>query len=135
MSKATITRLFFGAILALAVGVVLALVTVVAALANGAVHIGGPDVVHIDGAAIAGALPWLLLAGLVFLGGEIAAVVSWIGALLNSWQLEDRTWFVLLLVLGVFSLGWVAMIAYVVAGPDSTRPGVGRLGIAATPGA
>jgi len=48
--------------------------------------------------------------------------VSWIGALLNTIQLEDKTWFVLLLVLGLFSFGFVAMIAYVIAGPDGADP-------------
>ena len=33
-------------------------------------------------------------------------------------------WFVLLLVLGLFSFGLVAMIAYVIAGPDGTRRAV-----------
>ena len=57
-------------------------------------------------------------------GGAIAGLVSWIGALLNTAQLEDKTWFVLLLVLGLFSFGVLAMIAYVLAGPDGTRESV-----------
>lgn len=132
MSKSTVTKLFFAAILALAVGLVMSLATVIAALAGGAVHIGGPNVVHVNGAAIVGALPWLLVAALVFAAGEIAALASWIGALLNTWHLEDKTWFVALLVLGLFSFGWVAMAAYVFAGPDATRPGMARPGVATT---
>lgn len=134
MSKATVTTLFVGAIVALAVGLVVGLATIIAALAGGAVHIGGPDVVHINGAAIAGALPWLLMAALVFAGGEIAALASWIGALINTWQLDDKTWFVALLVLGLFSVGWVAMVAYVFAGPDASSPRVARPGIATRSG-
>ena len=41
---------------------------------------------------------------------------------------------VALLVLGLFSFGWVAMAAYVIAGPDSTRPAEAARGIAAEPG-
>jgi hypothetical protein len=134
MSKAVITRLFLGAILALALGVVLTVVTAVIALANGVVRLGGPSVVQVDGAALAGLLPWLLIAALVFAGGELAAVASWIAALFNTWHLEDKSWFVALFALGVFSLGWVAMIAYVVAGPDTTGPRAARFGVAATPG-
>lgn len=134
MSKATVTWLFFGAIVALAVGLVLALATVIAAVANGAIQIGGPSVVQVDGAAIAGALPWLLIAGLVMVGGAVAALASWIGALVNTFQLEDKTWFLVVLVLGLFSLGWVAMVAYVIAGPDSTNPAVRRPRIATTAG-
>jgi len=135
MSKTTITLLFLGAIVALAVGLVVALATVVAAIASGVITIGGPTVVTVDGEVFAESLPWLLIAALVFAGGSIAALASWVGALLNTWQLEDKTWFVALLVLGLFSFGWVAMAAYVFAGPDATRPGVARPGVATTSGA
>jgi hypothetical protein len=120
MSKTTITRLFIAANVAFVLGVVVALATVIAAVAEGVVTIGGPNAVTVDGAAFAGALGWLLLAGLILAGGFIAAVASWIGALFNTSQLEDKTWFIALLALGLFSFGWVAMVAYVVAGPDGT---------------
>ena len=55
------------------------------------------------------------------LGGIIAGIVAWIGALLNTVQLPDKTWFVLLLVLGLLSFGFFAMVAYVIAGPDSAQ--------------
>jgi hypothetical protein len=134
MSKATVIRLFLAAIVAFFVGLLVALATVVAAIAGGMVSIGGPTVVTIDGEAVARSLPWLLIAALVFAGGTIAAVASWIGALLNTWQLEDKTWFVALLVLGLLSLGWVAMAAYVFAGPDATSPRGARPGVATTSG-
>lgn len=118
MSKSTVTRLFVGANVAVVAGVVLALAAVVAALAGGVVAIGGPDVVTVDGDAFAGALGWLLLAALVIAGGVAVGVASWIGALFNTSRLEDKTWFVALLALGLLSFGWIAMVAYVVAGPD-----------------
>ena len=40
---------------------------------------------------------------------------AWIGALLNTWQLEDKLWFGALLVGGLLGLGVVAMIAYSLA--------------------
>ena len=43
-----------------------------------------------------------------------------IGALLNTWQLDEKMWFSSLLAGGLLGLGVVAMIAYVVAGPDGT---------------
>lgn len=58
-------------------------------------------------------------------GGE-EVVVSWIGALLNSAQVEDKTWFIPLLVLGLLSFGLVAMIAYVITGPDGTQRAAAR---------
>ena len=135
MSKKQITWLFVGAVVALVVGAVVALVTTVAALANGTISFGGPQVVTVDGPALQGVLGWLFIAAAVMLGGSIAAVASWIGALSNTFRLEDRTWFVALLALGVFSLGWLAMLAYLVAGPDSTAPGAARDEVATvTPG-
>ena len=42
------------------------------------------------------------------------------GALLNTSQLDSKTWFLVLLLLGIFNFGLFAMIAYVLAGPDGT---------------
>jgi hypothetical protein len=62
-----------------------------------------------------------LMAVVALVGGSIAGLVAWIGALLNTAELDSKTWFVVLLVLGLLSFGLVAMLAYVIAGPDSTR--------------
>ena len=120
MSKATVTGLFIGAALAVVVGLMVALAAVLAAVASGVVTIGGPAVITVYGGPFAGTLVWLVIASLLIAAGALAAIASWIGALLNTVQLEDKTWFAALLVLGIFSLGWIAMIAYVVAGPDGT---------------
>lgn len=119
MSKSTVTRLFFGAIVAVVAGWVIAIVAVAAALANGAIVIGGPNVVTVNGGAFASALAVLAIAGVLVAGGTIAGVISWIGALEATAHLEDKTWFVLLLVLGLWSFGFVAMVAYVLAGPEA----------------
>ena len=134
MSKATVTRLFVGAVLAVVVGLVVALAAAIAAFAGGAVTIGGPSVITVNGAAFAGTLGWLVVGSVAIAAGALAAILSWIGALLNTAQLDDKTWFVALLVLGLFSFGWVAMAAYVLAGPDSTRSGLARASVATTPG-
>ena len=57
---------------------------------------------------------------MAIVGGAIGGLVSWIGALLNTWRLESKTWFAVLLLLGIFNLGFFAMIAYLIAGPDGT---------------
>lgn len=125
MSKTAITGLFVGAVVAAAVGIAIGFAAVVTALANGAVVIGGPQVVTLHGGPMASAIPALLVAALLVAAGTVLAIASWAGALLNTSRLADKTWFVALLVLGLASLGWVAMIAYVVAGPDSTRHDTG----------
>jgi hypothetical protein len=134
MSKAVVTRLFIGAILAVVAGVVVGFVALVAALAGGAISIGTPDAVSVHAVPFARVFVWFVVASLLIAGAALAALASWIGALLNTWQLEDKTWFAALLVLGLISLGWVAMIAYVIWGPDATSPGTERSRVATTPG-
>jgi len=74
----------------------------------------------------AGLIAASIVAVLAIVGGAIAGLVSWIGALVNTAALEDKAWFILLLVLGLLSFGFIAMIAYVIGGPDSTRPQLQR---------
>ena len=135
MSKIMVTRLFLGATVAVIVGWVIAIAAVVSALAGGAVTIGGPDIVTVSPGAFASTLVILVVAAVLIAAGTAAALVSWIGALFNTARLEDKTWFVLLLVLGLWSFGFVAMIAYVVAGPDGAGQESAGSGIATAPGA
>ena len=122
MSKPTITKVFLGAVAAVIAGIVLCVAALIAALAGNVFVMDGPDVVGVTWSGNAWAMVLLGFVGVVaMVGGAIAGLVSWIGALLNTVQLEDKLWFVLLLVLGLFSFGFVAMIAYVIAGPDATR--------------
>ena len=122
VSKRTVVRLFVGAVVAFGLGLVLGLAALWAALASDAIDIGGSHVVDVNGGSGAWtALGLVIVASLAILVGTFAAVLSWIGALLNTWRLEDKTWFGALLALGLLGLGVIAMIAYVVAGPDGTR--------------
>ena len=121
MSKATVTRLFIGSVIAATAGAIVAILAVWLAIANGVFQMSGPDVVGIQGGALSWALIGLgIVGGLAIMGALIGGLVSWIGALLNTSQLESKTWFLVLLVLGIFNFGIFAMIAYLVAGPDST---------------
>ena len=75
---------------------------------------------------------WWTALGLVIVGSlailwTLAAVVSWIAALLNTWQLEDKAWFASLLALGLPGRRRDDQ-AYVVAGPDGTQQSVARPG-------
>ena len=131
MSKTNVTRLFVGAIVAFVAGLVLAFAALWVALASDAIDLGGSDYIEVNGGSGAWtALGLVVVGSLAALGGTIGAVVSWIGALLNTRQLEDKTWFASLLALGLLGLGVVAMIAYVVAGPDGTKPSVASPGLA-----
>jgi hypothetical protein len=131
MSKKNVTRLFVGAMVAAGVGLVLGFAALWVALASDALDFGGKDVIDVHGGSGAWAALGLLIVGsLTILGGTVAGVVSWIAALLNTWQLDDKTWFGSLLALGLLGAGLLVMIAYVVAGPDGTKQSVARPGIA-----
>jgi hypothetical protein len=120
VAKRTITRLFVGSAISVIAGAVLAFVALVIAFGNGAFVMRGPDVVGIQWTPLAAASLGLGIVGiLAMMAGFIGGLVSWIGALLNTAQLDDKTWFIVLLVLGLLSFGLAAMIAYVIAGPDA----------------
>jgi hypothetical protein len=114
MTKSTVTKFFVGGIVAVIAGLILAVVAVWAAFAAGEFVLDGPDVSDVQFTPF----------GWSMVGGAIAGLVAWIGALINTAQLADKAWFVLLLVLGLLSFGFIAMVAYVIAGPDSTQPRV-----------
>jgi hypothetical protein len=136
MLKTTVTRLFLGGALAVIAGAILTIAAVWIAIENDMFVMNGPDIVGLNGSALAWSLLVIAVAGSVaVIAGLIAALVSWIGALLNTAQLERKRWFVGMLLLGIFNLGLFAMIAYVLAGPDATRGSrVGSSGAAlATP--
>jgi hypothetical protein len=119
-SKSTIATLFKVGVACVVVGSVSGTAVGVWAVADGAVAFGGPQVVTIDPGPVAGALVGLAIASTLTITGTAATIVSWVAALINTVRLQDKAWFVALLALGVLSLGWAAMVAYLVAGPDST---------------
>jgi hypothetical protein len=127
VSKATVTRLFIGSIIAVGAGAIVTIGAVWLAIANGVFVMSGPDIVGIHGSALAWSmLGFAIVGGLAIIGGLIGGLVSWIGALLNTSQLESKSWFLALLLLGIFNFGFFAMVAYVIAGPDSTPAGALR---------
>jgi hypothetical protein len=127
MSKSAVTRLFIGGLIAVVAGAILAVAAVWLAIANHVFVMAGPDIVGVQASALAWSLLGLGIVGcLAVAGGLIGGLVSWIGALLNTSQLESKTWFIAVLVLGIFNFGLVAMIAYVIAGPDGTSASAPR---------
>ena len=127
VSKATISRIFIGSMITVVAGVILAIAAVSIAFANDVFIMDGPDVAGVRATGVAWAMLGLgVVSGLVVLGGFVGGLVSWIGALLNTAQLEDKVWFVILLLLGIWNLGVFAMLAYVLAGPDGRQYGVQR---------
>jgi hypothetical protein len=128
MTKSTITRTWIGGLAALALGLVIAAFAIVLMLAYGGSFTAAPSgngynfVPSFDG------FFWTMVA-LVIAGfsvtalGGIVQLAAWIGALVNTYTLQDRTWFAVLLAGGLLGLafgllGFAAMVAYLIAGPD-----------------
>ena len=127
MSKSTVTRLFIGSVVAALAGAILLIIAVSVALANDVFVFQGPDVVDVRPTGVAFAMLGLgLLGSLTIIGAAIGGLVSWIGALLNTSRLESKAWFIGLLLLGIFNFGVIAMIAYVIAGPDGKPAAAAR---------
>jgi len=119
MRKSTIVKLFVGSLLGLGAAVVLFLVAGALAVRDGVFVMNGPDVVGVQPGTFTGTLIGVAVVAIfVAVAAGVVQAVAWIGAVLNTVQVEDKTWFVLLLVLGLVSLGLPVMIAYVIAGPD-----------------
>jgi hypothetical protein len=122
MTKPTVVKLFWGSLIGLVAGLVLVGITLALAISNDIFIMNGPDVTGVK----YGALSWTLiglmgLAVLLLLFATVTHFVAWIGAVLNTAQLPDKTWFVILLVVGVLGLVFIATIAYVIAGPDGVK--------------
>jgi hypothetical protein len=122
MTKLMIVPLVWGSLIGLVAGLVLMGITVALAINNHIFVMSGPDVTGIK----YGALSWTLLgliglAVLLLLFAAVAHFVAWIGAVLNTAHLPDKTWCVVLLVVGLLGLVFIATVAYVIAGPDGLK--------------
>jgi hypothetical protein len=123
MSKTMIVRIFWSSLVALFAAVSMMVIAGILLYFSGSLVMDGPDVVGIAPEPFA----WSMVAvaafgGLVFVAGVVAQLVAWIGAVLNTVQLEDKAWFAVLLITGLLGIGLVAMIAYAIAGPDGMAP-------------
>lgn len=58
------------------------------------------------------------MAALVMIAAAVTQFVAWVGAVINTAGLKDKTWFVILLITGLLSFGFIAMIIYLITGPD-----------------
>jgi len=131
MSKSMITKVWIGGLAVFAAGVVVAIVGVFLMLAYGGTFTQIAGTNNYNFVPSMNGFFWvtvgLLVAGAVIgLVGSIAQFVAWIGGLVNSYALPDKAWFLILLVGGLLSfffapVGFVAMIAYVIAAPDGLQ--------------
>jgi hypothetical protein len=73
-----------------------------------------------------------VLALFLGLGSAVGGFVAWLAALAATGRRTDKSWFVVLLVLGLLSIGFLATLMYLVAGsrdePEAAGPSVDRVG-------
>lgn len=127
MSKPTIVKTWLAGLVALAGGLILAMGGVFVMLAFGGSFTRVSDTNWDFNPALDAAF-WMSVAiislgGLIAVVGSIVQLVAWVGAVVNSYPLPDRTWFMVLLIGGVASFvfapaGFAVMIAYIIAAPD-----------------
>lgn len=127
MTKSTITRTWIGGLVVLAAGLVLAGVAIFLMLAYGGTFTQTSANTY-DFVPRLDSYFWMTV-GLIVAGGILAGVgaivqlAAWVGALVNTYRLQDKTWFTILLLGGLFGVvfglfGFAVMVAYVIAGPE-----------------
>jgi hypothetical protein len=128
MTKPQITRLWIMGVIVCAVGMIVSGISVGLMLTNGGTWIQAADpnnatfVPRLDGFFWT-TVGFTVLGGVIVLAGGVAQLVAWVAAMVNTYPLPDKTWFVVLLVGGLIGVAFglanlAVMIAYVIAGPD-----------------
>ena len=130
MNKSAIVKTWLGGLVALAAGLLVAGVSVGVMLGYGghfnpAPYGNGYDFVPALNGTFWTAVSFIVVGGIVALAGGVVQLVAWVGALLNTNRLVDKTWFLVLLFGGVIGvvfapIGFAVMVAYVIGGPDGT---------------
>lgn len=136
MTKSAVVRTWIGGLVLLAVGLLMAGISIGLMLAYGGTFTQAPAgngydfVPSYDG--FFWTTIWVLVAGCFAAAvGGLVQLAAWIGALANTYRLQDKTWFAVLLAGGLLGfafgpLGFAAMVAYLIAGPDGMAAGQPR---------
>lgn len=132
MSKSLVVKTWVGGFAALVLGLMVVGFGLVMVLAFGGTwHATGGNSYQFVGAqdgAFWTGVAAIVAGGVIAAAGSLVQLIAWVGALINSYALAERTWFVVLLVGGLvgffFALaGFAVMVAYLVAAPDGMPAG------------
>ena len=119
MSRRTVQQIFVWTLVGMIAGLVVSVAALIALVANHAFIMDGPDVVGFRATPFTWVMVGIGVAGvLLVIGGAIGQFVAWIGALVRTVELTDKTWFVILLVTGLLGAGLVGMIVYLIAAKE-----------------
>ena len=123
MTRAAIARLFFISVSAIGVGIELFFVAGI---------LGSVSSRSANDSLLPTPLPYVMvviasIATVLVAVGVLGQLVAWIAAEINTAKLDDKTWFLALVMLGLLSFGFAALAAYLIGGPDegqdADRPG------------
>lgn len=130
MRKPTITMIWLIGVAVTVVGLIIAGVATGLMLANGGTYVPSANGNGYDFVPRADGYFWTTVAFiavgcLIALAGIVAQLVAWVGAVVNTSALRDKTWFYVLLIGGLIGLAFgltqfAVMLAYIIAGPDGT---------------
>lgn len=128
MTKHTITRTWIAGVVVLAAGLVVGGVSLGLMLAYGGHFTAAPsgngyDFVPVLNGFFAAMVTLMVMGFAIAAVGAVVQLAAWVGALVNTYHLPDKTWFIVLLVGGLLGLsfgltGFAAMAAYLIAGSD-----------------
>lgn len=128
MTKTAVTRTWLGGVIGLAAGLVIVGISVGLMLAYAGHFTAAPSGNGYDFVPTYDGFFWTtigftVLGSVVAFAGGIVQLVAWVGAMVNTNRLVDKTWFTILLLGGLVGLifapiGFATMVAYVVGGPD-----------------
>lgn len=130
MSKPVVTKTWLGGLVAIVVGVLIVGIGVGSMLAFGGTFQPSPTGNGFDWAPAQDNSAFWTSVGAIVIGGTVITVggliqlVAWIGAVMATYGLTDKTWFAVLLIGGVVGLafglvGMAVMVAYIIAGPEA----------------
>ncbi|QGN32837.1 hypothetical protein [Microlunatus sp. Gsoil 973] len=136
MSKKLVVAIFVWSLLGMIASVALIIAAIAVAVLSDSLIMQGDDVVGIERSpSLVAAVVMASVGVLVLILASIGQFVAWVGAVVNTFALEDKAWFVILLVAGLVSLGFVATLIYVIIGPDGSKVTAPRQGRPVTTGA
>ena len=128
MAKPTIVRTWFAGLIAIAGGLLMVGVSIALMLTYGGTFTQATGSNAYDFVPTQDGFFWFTVAGIVFGGivsaaGGIIQLAAWVGALINTNRLADKTWFVVVLFGGLIGFvfgpaGLVTMVVYLISGPD-----------------
>jgi hypothetical protein len=105
-------------------GLALSTVVLVLSVRTSGLRMRGPDVVGVNtNPAGVSIVVMAVVAALLFIAATTAQLVVWVSTMVETAQRADKTWFVMLLAVGLLGLIGIANLLYLTVVPKLLGPG------------